>query len=185
MRERDRAWAGKGQRERHIHTESETGSRLWAVSTEPDVGLEPMNPETMTWAKVECLTDWATQAPLHPALCLRFTHVDARGYNLPHSPPYNIPLRGCTVICSAIEGHRSCCHFCTIRDGPANDVQDQRHPPPQGMSQEHTALPHVVHIFGFSLQSQILLKQLVPLHSDFPLLGRNTESHLRECYSGK
>ena len=98
-------------------------------------------------------------------MSLRFTHVDARGDNLPHSPPYNIPLHGCTIICSAIEGHRSCCHFCTVRDGPANDVQDQRPLPPQGMSQEHTALPHVVHIFGFSLQSQILLKQLVPVYT--------------------
>ena len=29
-------------------TESEASSRLWAVSTEPDVGLELMNRETMT-----------------------------------------------------------------------------------------------------------------------------------------
>ena len=44
-------------------TESEAGSGLWAVSTKPDVGLEPTNPEIMTWAEVGCLTDWATQAP--------------------------------------------------------------------------------------------------------------------------
>ena len=37
-------------REREGDTESETGSRLWAVSTEPDAGLEPTNREIMTWA---------------------------------------------------------------------------------------------------------------------------------------
>ena len=46
--------------------ESEAGSRLQAVSTEPDVGLEPMNREIMTWAEVGRSTDWATQvAPLY------------------------------------------------------------------------------------------------------------------------
>ena len=44
-------------------TESETGPRLWAVSTEPDVGLELTDREIMTWAEVRRLTDWATQAP--------------------------------------------------------------------------------------------------------------------------
>ena len=39
-------------------------TRLRAVSTEPDMGLELMNHEIMTWAKVGCLTDWAIQAPL-------------------------------------------------------------------------------------------------------------------------
>ena len=37
---------GEGQREGD--TESEPGSRLRAVSTEPDVGLEPTNGEIMT-----------------------------------------------------------------------------------------------------------------------------------------
>ena len=45
-------------------TESEAGSRLWAVNTEPDAGLELTNHEIMTWAEVRPLTDWATQAPL-------------------------------------------------------------------------------------------------------------------------
>ena len=58
---RDRAWTGEGQREGD--TESETGSRLWAFSTEPDAGLELTDREIMTWAEVGCLTDWATQAP--------------------------------------------------------------------------------------------------------------------------
>ena len=45
--------------------ESEAGSRLWAVSTEPDAGLElSQSREIMTWAKVGRSTNWATQAPL-------------------------------------------------------------------------------------------------------------------------
>ena len=53
--------SGEGE-EREGETESEAGSWLWAVSTEPDVRLEPTNREIMTCAKVGRLTDWATQA---------------------------------------------------------------------------------------------------------------------------
>ena len=53
----------RGGSEKEGDTESETGSRLWAVSTEPDAGLEPTDWEIMTWAEVGRLTDWATQAP--------------------------------------------------------------------------------------------------------------------------
>ena len=53
---------GEGQREGD--TESETGCRLWAVSTEPDAGLELTDREIMTWAEVGRLTAWATQVPL-------------------------------------------------------------------------------------------------------------------------
>ena len=52
---------GEGQGEGD--TESETGSRLWAASTEPNAGLELTDREIMTWAKVSRLTNWATQAP--------------------------------------------------------------------------------------------------------------------------
>ena len=45
-------------------TESQAGSRLWAVSTESDAGLEPTDREIVTWAEVGRLTDGATQAPL-------------------------------------------------------------------------------------------------------------------------
>ena len=58
---------GRGK-ERDWDTESEAGSRLWAVGTEPDVGLEPTNREIMTWAEVARLTDWATQVPLQVVL---------------------------------------------------------------------------------------------------------------------
>ena len=57
---------GEGQREGD--TESKTGSRLWAVSTEPDTGLDLTDHEIMTWAEVGRLTDWATQAPQFPIL---------------------------------------------------------------------------------------------------------------------
>ena len=61
-RDSERAQFGEGQREGD--TESQAGSRLWAVSTEPDTGLEPTNGEIMTWAEVGHLTDWAIQMPL-------------------------------------------------------------------------------------------------------------------------
>ena len=54
---------GGAERERERDTESEAGSRLWAVRTESRTGLKLMNREIMTWAEVGCLTKWATQAP--------------------------------------------------------------------------------------------------------------------------
>ena len=68
--ERETDVSGEGQREKE--TQSEAGSRLWAVSTEPDAGLELMNREIMTWAEVRCSTNWATQVPL---LSSFFFHV--------------------------------------------------------------------------------------------------------------
>ena len=56
------AWVGEGS-EREADTESKAGSGLWAVSTEPDMGLKPRNHGNMIWAEVRRLTDWATQAP--------------------------------------------------------------------------------------------------------------------------
>ena len=49
--------------EREGDTESEADSRLWAVSTEPNEGLELKNCESITWAEVGRWTDWAIQAP--------------------------------------------------------------------------------------------------------------------------
>ena len=60
-REWDKVWGGEGQREGD--TESEAGSGLWAVITEPDAGLELMDHKIMTWAEVGRPTDWATRAP--------------------------------------------------------------------------------------------------------------------------
>ena len=52
-----------GGAEREGDTESEAGSRLWAISPEPDAGLELTDLEIVTWVEVGRLTDWATQAP--------------------------------------------------------------------------------------------------------------------------
>ena len=41
------SWGG-AEREREVDTESEVGSGLRVVSTEPDMGLEPTNCEIMT-----------------------------------------------------------------------------------------------------------------------------------------
>ena len=59
MREREREVQGMrgGGAEREGDAESEAGSRLWPVSTEPNVGLEPMNHEIMTLAEVGPSTD--------------------------------------------------------------------------------------------------------------------------------
>ena len=62
-RERERQSVSVRRTEREGGTESETSSRLWAISTEPHEGLELTNHEIMTWAKVRRLTHWATQAP--------------------------------------------------------------------------------------------------------------------------
>ena len=62
--DRERQSMSGGGAEREGDTESEAGSGLWAVRTEPDAGLEPTDREIMTWAEAGRLTDWATQAPL-------------------------------------------------------------------------------------------------------------------------
>ena len=62
--DRERQSMSGGGAEREGDTESKAGSRLWAVSTEPNVGLKLTDREIMTWAEVRRSTDWATQAPL-------------------------------------------------------------------------------------------------------------------------
>ena len=47
----------RGGAEREGDTESETGTRLRAVSTEPDAGLEVTDREIVTGAEVGRLTD--------------------------------------------------------------------------------------------------------------------------------
>ena len=56
-----------GGAERGGDTESETGSRLRAISPEPDAGLEPTHhgSRDRDLAEVGRLTDCATQVPLN------------------------------------------------------------------------------------------------------------------------
>ena len=56
-RERERQSVSRGGAERGGDTESEAGSRLRAVSTEPDAGLKLTNCEIMTRAEVRSSTD--------------------------------------------------------------------------------------------------------------------------------
>ena len=67
LRERQRQNSSRGGAERDREKESEAGSRLWAVSTEPDVGLKLTECEIMTWAEDGRSTNWATHVP-HYAL---------------------------------------------------------------------------------------------------------------------
>ena len=53
----------RGREAERGDTESEAGSRFWAVSPELDAELKPTNHEIMTWAKVGRLTNWTTQVP--------------------------------------------------------------------------------------------------------------------------
>ena len=70
-RERERV-VGKGQREGD--TESEAGSRLQAVSTKPNIGLEPTNREIMTdegvWGKLRA--KYRLAPPLQGGICVLF-----------------------------------------------------------------------------------------------------------------
>ena len=72
--DRERQSMKGGGSEREGDTESEAGSRLRAVSPEPDSGLELTDREIMTWAEVGRSTDWATQVPL----LFHFNHESAK-----------------------------------------------------------------------------------------------------------
>ena len=62
--DRERQSMNGGGAEREGDTQSEAGSRLWAISPEPHAGLELTDREIMTWAEVRCSTNWATQVPV-------------------------------------------------------------------------------------------------------------------------
>ena len=57
LKDREKQSTGRGGAEREGDTESEAGSRLRAVGTEPDAGLEPTDCKIMTWAEGGRLTD--------------------------------------------------------------------------------------------------------------------------------
>ena len=61
LRERQSV-SGEGSEREGGRPEYEAGSGLRVVSTETNGGLEPVNREIMTWAKVGRLTNGATQA---------------------------------------------------------------------------------------------------------------------------
>ena len=91
-RERERQRASRGGAEREGDTESKAGSRLWVISIEPDVGLELMHCELMTWAKVRRLTDWGTQEPLtflkewsYSNIILKYMHKSLRYQDFHHN----------------------------------------------------------------------------------------------------
>ena len=56
-REREEQSMSRGGEEREGDTEFEAGSRLQAVSTDPEMGLKVMNREFATSARVRRLTD--------------------------------------------------------------------------------------------------------------------------------
>ena len=68
-----------GGAEREGHTESEAGSRLWAISPEPDMGLKLTDCKIGTWAEVGRPTDWATQAPCIVILKQNFSSSQFKG----------------------------------------------------------------------------------------------------------
>ena len=51
--DRERQSMNGGGAEREADTESETGSRLRAISSEPDAGLELTDREIVTWLKLD------------------------------------------------------------------------------------------------------------------------------------
>ena len=66
-----------GGAEREGDTESEAGSRLWAINPEPDAGLELTDREMVTRAEVGRSTDRATQVP-HPRFlkCIQYVCIE-------------------------------------------------------------------------------------------------------------
>ena len=97
--ERERECTSGEGAERERDTESEAGSRLWAVSTESDAGLELTSHEIMTWAEVGCPTDWATQAPLSflSLVILRETETTQVGEGQRERERERIPSKLCAV----------------------------------------------------------------------------------------
>ena len=87
--DRERQSMNGGGAEREGDTESEAGSSLRAISPEPDAGLELAgleltDREIVTWVKVRCSTDWATQAPHHSFLNKVHIVIDMLpGYKFP------------------------------------------------------------------------------------------------------
>ena len=119
--ERERECKSGRGRERGRHR-SKAGSRLQAVSTEPDVGLELTSREIMTWAKVGHLTDWAIQVPPAKVLILQPMFSELWTY-MPFCICVSISMRrfpsqrllvlppSFIEICQFLRSNRYCCIF--------------------------------------------------------------------------
>ena len=117
---RQRQSMNGGGSDREGDTESEIGSRLWAVSTEPNAGLELMDREIMTWAEVGRSTDSATQAPLYTVLKLILsqnnTPTSSRDTNYRFTGSYHY-VKPCPVRpISIIAFYESQFHLCTWKN---------------------------------------------------------------------
>ena len=112
---------GEGQREGD--TESEIGSRLWAVSTEPNVGVEFTDCEIMTWAEVGCSTDWASQAPLNSSFFSfgYFPHIHLLTSTLLNTHGVFLKMYGAfsLVLCPKYSHHPGppSSHLCLLKPG--------------------------------------------------------------------
>ena len=82
--ERDSAWAGEGQRE--METESEAGSRLWVVSTEPTWGSN--SPAMGSWPQLKSDTP-PTEPPR--CLCHLFSYCNLYLYHSNHHKSFVLP----------------------------------------------------------------------------------------------
>ena len=95
--------------EREGDTESEAGSRLRAISPEPDAGLEPTDREIVTWLKSDAQP---TEPPGRPLGSLSSTwmpaHCTAVGKHPNHRPREIVrltffPFPGGSQPCSAFD----------------------------------------------------------------------------------
>ncbi|XP_049470308.1 LRP chaperone MESD isoform X2 [Panthera uncia] len=83
----------RGGTEGEGDTEPEAGSRVRAVSTEPDAGPEPTNREIVTWAEVGRSTYGSTQDQLHQLLWApRRAGQEGSGYVVQRTSP-NVTFR--------------------------------------------------------------------------------------------
>ena len=98
--------------QRETHTESEVGSKLWAVHTEPDTGLELTNREIMISAKVRCLMEWATWVPQDKYFLKEVTHLSLIWPSM--SRPYV-----CVCVCACV---RVCVCACVYTNSSLNST---------------------------------------------------------------
>ena len=100
----------EGQRERGGDTESEAGSRLWAVSTEPDTGLELTSCEIMMGFREE---RWGSRRlKIGSVWWIRFEFCSPPTRQPPRGPRVGVVAPGRSGLCLA--GSRGCDHQGTM-----------------------------------------------------------------------